>query len=94
MAGAPRFVVAGHATYSVPYVPGPRIGADAKFRVAIGNLLNRRYWEYRYADYVTPDDPHVVAECGHRLPSIKKSGTEVPLWFAWPRRLPAQTSRK
>jgi iron complex outermembrane recepter protein len=31
VAGAPQFVVAGHATYSVPYVPGLRIGADAKF---------------------------------------------------------------
>ncbi|MFM0344127.1 TonB-dependent siderophore receptor [Paraburkholderia sp. RL17-347-BIC-D] len=98
VAGAPQFVVAGHATYSVPYVPGLRIGADAKFtgntnvrpsgnldtpgymlvnlgasyatriggydvtfRAAIDNLLNRRYWEYQYADYVTPGDPRTLS---------------------------------
>ena len=98
VAGAPQFVVAGHATYSVPYVPGLRLGADAKFtgntnvrpsanlnapgymlvnlgasyatriggydvtfRAAIDNLLNRRYWEYQYADYVTPGDPRTLS---------------------------------
>ncbi len=98
VAGAPQFVIAGHATYSVPYVPGLRIGAEAKFtgntnvrpsanlsapgyllvnvgasyatriagydvtfRAAIDNLLNRRYWEYQYADYVTPGDPRTLS---------------------------------
>ncbi|WP_153134435.1 TonB-dependent siderophore receptor [Paraburkholderia agricolaris] len=98
VAGAPQFVVAGHAAYSVPYVPGLRIGADAKFtgntnvrpsaslnapgyllvnlgasyatriggydvtfRAAIDNLLNRRYWQYQYADYVTPGDPRTLS---------------------------------
>jgi iron complex outermembrane receptor protein len=98
VAGAPQFVVAGHAAYAVLYVPGLRIGADAKFtgntnvrptanlnapgymlvnlgasyatriggydvtfRAAIDNLLNRRYWEYQYADSVTPGDPRTLS---------------------------------
>jgi iron complex outermembrane receptor protein len=36
-------------------------GYDVTFRAAIDNLLNRRYWEYQYADYVTPGDPRTLS---------------------------------
>ncbi|WP_090863618.1 TonB-dependent siderophore receptor [Paraburkholderia diazotrophica] len=98
VAGAPGFVAAGHVTYNVPYVPGLRIGADAKFtgntsvrpagdlkaggytlfnvgasyatriggygvtfRAAIDNITNKRYWEYQYADYISPGDPRTLS---------------------------------
>ena len=98
VAGAPGFVAAAHAYYAVPYVPGLKIGADAKFtgntpvrpsgdlnapgymlvnlgatystriaghgvsvRAAIDNLTNRRYWEYQYADYITPGEPRTLS---------------------------------
>ncbi|MPW16036.1 TonB-dependent siderophore receptor [Paraburkholderia sp. CNPSo 3157] len=98
VAGAPGFVAAGHVTYNVPYVPGLRLGADAKFtgnttvrpagdlkaggytlfnvgasyatriggygvtfRAAIDNITNKRYWEYQYADYISPGDPRTLS---------------------------------
>ncbi|BCF95783.1 ferric siderophore receptor [Paraburkholderia sp. PGU19] len=98
VAGAPGFVAAAHATYNVPYVPGLKLGADAKFtgnttvrpsgdltaggytlfnvgatyatkiggygvtlRAAIDNIMNKRYWEYQYADYISPGDPRTLS---------------------------------
>ncbi|MEM5387039.1 TonB-dependent receptor [Paraburkholderia phymatum] len=98
VAGAPGFVAAGHVTYNVPYVPGLRVGADAKFtgnttvrpagdlkaggytlfnvgasyatriggygvtfRAAIDNITDKRYWEYQYADYISPGDPRTLS---------------------------------
>ncbi|CAG9236553.1 Ferrichrome-iron receptor [Paraburkholderia sabiae] len=98
VAGAPGFVAAGHVTYNVPYVPGLKVGADAKFtgnttvrpagdlkaggytlfnvgatyatkiggygvtfRAALDNITNKRYWEYQYADYISPGDPRTVS---------------------------------
>lgn len=91
-------VAAGHVTYTVPSVPGLKVGADAKFtgnttvrpagdlkaggytlfnvdatyatkmggygvtfRAALDNIANRRYWEYQYADYISPGDPRTVS---------------------------------
>ncbi|MDI9653790.1 TonB-dependent receptor, partial [Burkholderia cenocepacia] len=34
-----------------------RVGRhDVTLRASIDNVLNRRYWEYQYADYVKPGD--------------------------------------
>ncbi|WP_334011907.1 TonB-dependent receptor [Burkholderia cepacia] len=39
-----------------------RIGRhDVTLRASIDNVLNRRYWEYQYADYVKPGDPRTVS---------------------------------
>ena len=48
-----RFDTTGYATRIAGY--------DVTFRAAIDNLLNRRYWEYQYADYVTPGDPRTLS---------------------------------
>lgn len=98
VAGAPTFVVAGHAGYQVPLLQGLELGVDGKFtgntqlraannlqvagfllvnlgatyrtrignndvtfRAALDNLLNRRYWEFQYADYVKPGDPRTIS---------------------------------
>lgn len=34
---------------------------DVTLRASIDNVLNRRYWEYQYADYVKPGDPRTVS---------------------------------
>ncbi|RKP44210.1 TonB-dependent receptor [Trinickia fusca] len=36
-------------------------GHDVTLRAAIDNVTNRRYWEYQYADYVTPGDPRTLS---------------------------------
>lgn len=39
-----------------------RIGRhDVTLRASLDNLLNRRYWEFQYADYVKPGDPRTVS---------------------------------
>ena len=39
-----------------------RVGRhDVTLRASIDNVLNRRYWEYQYADYVKPGDPRTVS---------------------------------
>ncbi|GLU32332.1 TonB-dependent receptor [Trinickia caryophylli] len=36
-------------------------GHDVTLRAALDNVLNRRYWEFQYADYVKPGDPRTIS---------------------------------
>ena len=44
------------ATYTTR-VAGHNVGV----RAAIDNLMNRRYWEFQYADYIQPGEPRTVS---------------------------------
>ena len=44
------------ATYAM------RIGGyGVTLRAAIDNLPDKRYWEYQYADYISPGDPRTLS---------------------------------
>ena len=36
-------------------------GHDVTVTASLDNLTNRRYWEFQYADYITPGDPRTVS---------------------------------
>jgi iron complex outermembrane receptor protein len=52
VAGAPGFVATAHANYAVPYVPGLRVGANAKFT---GNTTVRPAGDLKAPGYMLVD---------------------------------------
>jgi len=36
-------------------------GQDTTFRVAINNLMDKKYWEYQYDDWIKPSDPRTLS---------------------------------
>jgi iron complex outermembrane receptor protein len=54
--------LSGYTLFNLGANYSTRIGnVDTTFRAAVNNLLDKRYWEYQYENYIKPGDPRTFS---------------------------------
>lgn len=54
--------LSGYTLFNLGASYSTRIGqVDTTFRAAVNNLLDKRYWEYQYENYIKPGDPRTLS---------------------------------